>query len=327
VPIKKPVQINKKDCLTTKTYSNPRLEISLKLPACYTINEPHPEYGTSTWLYVMDKTQNQSEETVFLVSSLNSNISDKKAASFEEVARYWKDYYLYSTSTGWVEDQPYVSKESKVTLNEREGIRYTIKFKKNNNTVYWTYIPWNEFGIIKVEYSTHHREAEQILSSIKYLKPAMTQVLLYFDNINKNPGKKQCNSVYAVKRMVPKYYGTNVILNELFKGPTKDEETKGFRSIFSSKTGHLSNGIALDDTKGRDNRVVSLDFEPESFAIVAKNGATTSCGGAEFISSIERTLKQFPEYEKYVDIQKSTVGGNRQIYCDYMQLSKDVCEN
>lgn len=315
------------NCETLKTYTNPRLELSLQLPSCFEVYEPNPDYGASSWIYIDDPRLDEYFKNIFSVSSEGNSIPGKERASFEEVTRSSRDYYLYSTSSGWVEDEPYVSEENQVSFDGKTGIKYTIKFKKKSDVVYWTYIPWNEFYIRKVEYSTHVEKAEQILKSITYLNPEMVQVMVYFDNVNKNPGKTQCDSVYPVSRMIPKYYNTvDLTLNELFKGPTAKEQTDGYRSIFSDKTKNLLNGVIADDSQGKDKRVVYLDFKPEAFAKAEKAGATTSCGGGEFVASIERTLKQFPEYEKYMDIQKSTVGGNRQAYCDYMQMSQEDCQ-
>lgn len=315
------------NCETLKTYTNPRLELSLQLPSCFEVYEPNPDYGTSSWIYIQDPRLSEHLKIIFSISSVGNSVPGKKRASFEEITRYERDYYLYSSSSGWGEYEPYVSEESRANFGGKMGIKYTIKFKKKSDVTYLTYLPWNEFYVRKVEYSTHAEKVEQILKSITYLNPETMQAVVYFDNVNKNPGKIQCGSVYPVSRMIPKYYNTvDLTLNELFKGPTAREQTDGYRSIFSDKTRDLLNGVITDDSRGEDKRVIYLDFKPEAFAKVVEAGATTSCGGGEFIASIERTLKQFPEYEKYVDIQKSTVGGNRQTYCGYMQMGQEDCQ-
>ena len=116
-------------------------------------------------------------------------------------------------------------------------------------------------------------------------------VKVYFTDSNDNPNMEDCGKVKAVYRKAPKTKGVaRAALNELFKGPTKEENEAGLFSWFSKDSKHIlkniniKNGIAY----------VNLDI----WVTENLGNATTSCGSASFFSEIETTLKQFPTVKK-----------------------------
>ena len=116
-------------------------------------------------------------------------------------------------------------------------------------------------------------------------------VKLYFGNDIKNPNTEDCRLVYPVTRKIPKTKAVAfAALQELFKGVTSAEEQQGFTSFSPESTKGILKSVNIV------NKAAYINF---SDAVYQQLGnATTSCGGAYFFSSLERTLKQFPTIKK-----------------------------
>lgn len=112
-------------------------------------------------------------------------------------------------------------------------------------------------------------------------------IKVYFGDSNDNPNIEDCSKVKAVTRTIPKTKAVaRAALNELFKGPTKEEKEAGLFSWFSEDSKHILKNITIKN----GNAYINFDrWVQENLG-----GATSSCGGANFISEIETTLKQFP---------------------------------
>lgn len=133
-------------------------------------------------------------------------------------------------------------------------------------------------------------------------------VTVYFDNLLFNPNAASCSAVFPVKRQLPV---TNIplraALDQLFMGPTDQEKVFGYRSVFSDTTKDLLKSLNVK------NGTVYLDFNRPSALEVVKSGANSSCGHAQFLSSIEMTSKGFVGI-KQVDEKNFTIGGSRSAY-------------
>lgn len=81
------------------------------------------------------------------------------------------------------------------------------------------------------------------------------------------------------------------VLEELLAGPTAHELVSGYTSWFSAETAGMLRSV--DVSEG----VAHVDFE--NFAPLLNN-ASTSCGSASLMSSLDRTVTQFVEIEKAV---------------------------
>lgn len=122
-------------------------------------------------------------------------------------------------------------------------------------------------------------------------KQEMMTVKIYFGDSNDNPNIEDCSKVKAVTRTIPKTKAVaRAALNELFKGPTKEEREARLFSWFSEDSKHILKNINIKN----GNAYVNFDI----WVIENLGGATTSCGGANFLSEIETTLKQFPTVKK-----------------------------
>ena len=71
---------------------------------------------------------------------------------------------------------------------------------------------------------------------------------LFFVTTVDNPNLIDCGKVSAVRRTIPKTEAIGTAtLNELFKGPTADEESKGATSMFSEKTKSILKSLKVRD--------------------------------------------------------------------------------
>ena len=136
---------------------------------------------------------------------------------------------------------------------------------------------------------------------------------LYFDNILFNSNAASCSAVFPVKRQISV---TNVplraALNLLFQGPTEQEQAFGYRSVFSSTTTDLLKSVNVK------NGIVYLDFNRPAALEAVKSGANSSCGHAQFLSSIEKTAMSFSGI-KTVDEKNFTLGGSKSAYLNLLQ--------
>lgn len=136
-------------------------------------------------------------------------------------------------------------------------------------------------------------------------------IKVYFGDSNNNPNIEDCSKVKAVYRKVPKTKAVaRAALNELFKGPTKEEKEAGLFSWFSSDSKHILKNITIK------NGNAYVDFD--KWITENMGNATTSCGGANFISEIETTLKQFPTVKKvFYAIEKNPLE-----FYEWMQIGE-----
>lgn len=119
------------------------------------------------------------------------------------------------------------------------------------------------------------------------------EVTLYFGNEIKNPGSHDCSLVYPVKRTIPKTEAVaRASLEELIKGPTKEERELGYYGTLPVET--KINSINIKDG------ILSIDFSKE----IENNFA--SCSGNYRLTSINKTMMQFPSVKQI----KLGVNGN-----------------
>ena len=121
--------------------------------------------------------------------------------------------------------------------------------------------------------------------------PTNKTVPIFFGNSQKNPNAIDCAAVFSVNRTVALNAGYEALLNQLFAGPTNDEQVQGYYSFFSSSTADtLINVKIVNDTAYinlKDLRTMSPN-------------ASTSCGNAEFLSEIKNTLEQDGKIKKII---------------------------
>ncbi|NNE97580.1 MAG: GerMN domain-containing protein [Pyrinomonadaceae bacterium] len=141
-------------------------------------------------------------------------------------------------------------------------------------------------------------------------KKSMT-VKIYFTDSNDNPNMQDCGKVKAVFRTVPKTKGVaRAALNELFKGPTKQEREAGLFSWFSPESKGLLKNINIK------NGYAYVNFD--GWLVENLGNATTSCGSASFYSEIMTTLMQFPTIKKVF----FAVEGDPAAYYEWMQIGE-----
>lgn len=117
-------------------------------------------------------------------------------------------------------------------------------------------------------------------------------VKLYFGNAIFNPGSPDCSLVYPVERVIPFTEAVaTATLNELIKGPTVEEEKKGYISS-------IPDGVKVNSIK-MEGSTLMIDFNE-----AAINGGG-SCGQLAKRSSLFTTLQQFPTVKNI----KMTVNG------------------
>lgn len=117
-----------------------------------------------------------------------------------------------------------------------------------------------------------------------------TTFKIYFVNYTRQKDKDSCQEVFPVTRTVPKTAAVaKAALEQLFAGPTKEEQKKAYSSFFSDKTKSLLISVKIK------NQAAYVNLKKlEAFL---SSGANSSCGGGTF-SQIEQTLLQFPTIKK-----------------------------
>ncbi len=116
------------------------------------------------------------------------------------------------------------------------------------------------------------------------------RIKLYFLNEKFDPNLEDCNKVHAVERTIPKTQAVaKAALEELFRGVTPDESSKGFVSFSPEETKGILKSVKIK------NKAAYINFNK---AVYEQMGtATTSCGSG-FFASVEETLFQFPTIKK-----------------------------
>jgi hypothetical protein len=131
-----------------------------------------------------------------------------------------------------------------------------------------------------------------------------TTLLVYFSNFQLT---EDCQTVFPLPREVitdePKE-----ILEELFQGPTAEEKEAGYSSWFSEETKDILLGIEFPE-----EGLAQVDLIDIRLIIP---GANSSCGSAQFISSVEETLKQFEEIERVL----ISLEGDAEAFYEWMQI-------
>ena len=137
------------------------------------------------------------------------------------------------------------------------------------------------------------------------------QIKIYFPNSKRDSG--DCGArVYPVTRTIPKTKAVaKAALEQLFAGPTNEEQAKGFYSDFSDATSSLLISVNI---RNRHAYVNMRDLTGTS----SIGNFTTSCGGSNFFGQVESTLKQFSGVRK---IFFAFEGDPSHIY-DWMQIGE-----
>jgi spore germination protein GerM len=115
---------------------------------------------------------------------------------------------------------------------------------------------------------------------------ATTELRVYFNNAQRASSGADCAIVFPLPRQMPKTEGVAAAaLRQLFAGPSEAERAAGYRSPFSAASAHLLKRVFIE----HGTAYVDL-HDPRSLL----PGVTSSCGAAEFVAQVERTLRQFP---------------------------------
>lgn len=137
-------------------------------------------------------------------------------------------------------------------------------------------------------------------------------VRVYFNN---KGSEIDCKKVFPIDRKIAYNENkTQAALQELFKGPYKAEEKLGFNSVFSLKTANAVKDIKVV------NKVSYINLE--DIRKIVPN-ASTSCGAALFMASINQTMKHNSSTQK----NYFAIDGNPQTFYDWMQIGCDKKEN
>lgn len=149
-----------------------------------------------------------------------------------------------------------------------------------------------------------------MLVSFGQKKETMT-IKVYFSDTANLETFENCGKVRAVTRTIPKTKAVaRAALEELFKGPTREEEKMGLSSVFHEGTKSILLSLKIKNGAA----YVNLDKS----VIETLGSATTSCGGAGYDASVEKTLKQFPTVKKIF----FAINGDPAMYYDWMQIGE-----
>ena len=115
-----------------------------------------------------------------------------------------------------------------------------------------------------------------------------TTIKVFFGNSELDPQALDCQNVFEIEREVAKTQGiSRVALEELFKGPTENEENEGF---FTS----INAGVKIQSLSIKDG-VAKVDFDEQLEYQVGG-----SCRVAAIRAQITETLKQFPTVDSVI---------------------------
>lgn len=120
---------------------------------------------------------------------------------------------------------------------------------------------------------------------------------VYFNNTKQNPEMLDCRLAYSVQRPVS---GTapyeEQALRALFAGPTDSEREAGYQSFFNTTTAKILRNVRVVENVALVNLKDLRTLIPN---------ANSSCGSAQFLAEIEKTLKEFPHiYQVYMAIDE-----------------------
>jgi hypothetical protein len=128
---------------------------------------------------------------------------------------------------------------------------------------------------------------EQVEIPIKIEKTEITKVNVFFNN-NKMDPEFSCNKVFPTEREIPKTQAVaRAALEELLKGPTKEEKAAGFIT-------NINSGVKIQSLV-IESGVARVDFDEQLEYQVGG-----SCRVAAISAEIVQTLKQFPTVQEVV---------------------------
>ncbi|HSL56957.1 MAG TPA: cell wall-binding repeat-containing protein [Acidimicrobiales bacterium] len=133
--------------------------------------------------------------------------------------------------------------------------------------------------------------------------PATTTVRVYFAN---EAMGDPCGEVFGVERQVVGPAVATAALAELLRGPTEAERGAGYSSWFSSATEGYLNSVSVADGLAR------ADFR--DFSGIIPN-ASTACGSAALLASLDATLTQFST----VDTTRYSFDGSETAFYEWLQ--------
>jgi len=139
---------------------------------------------------------------------------------------------------------------------------------------------------------------------------------VYFGNGKLNPNAADCSLVFPVEReALSSQDQTVAALNLLFAGPTEAEKTQGYFSFFSSDTHDLFRQLKVE------NEIAYVDLK--DFRRIIPN-ANSSCGGAQFLSALDTTVKNInPNIKKVI----YSIEGEPSTFYEWMQIGCDETNN
>jgi len=135
-------------------------------------------------------------------------------------------------------------------------------------------------------------------------------IKLFFHNEKLNPEMISCTKAFPTTRKIPKTSApARAALDELFKGVTDEEKSKGFWSFDRESTTGIVKGLRVK------NGAAYLNFTKRAFETLGN--ATTSCGSG-FFPMVEGTLMQFKSIKKVY----YAVEGNADDFYEWMQVGE-----
>ena len=145
----------------------------------------------------------------------------------------------------------------------------------------------------------------------------VTQFRVFFNNDTLTGGRTECDAVFPVARATPASPDpVATALESLFLGPSTAERARGYRSFFSQRTVNLLKRVQIKS----GTAYVDLRDQRSELA-----GATSSCGSAEFLSQILRTLGEFPDVNRVI----FAIEGDPAQFYDWLEMecapSNDNC--
>jgi spore germination protein GerM len=146
-----------------------------------------------------------------------------------------------------------------------------------------------------------------------------TTLKVHFGKEGLATGDAACRQVAPVIRTVPKTQGVaRAALQELFRGPTPEERSEGYYSMFSDSTRSLLKAVRIV------NGTAYVDLHDPTQLLP---GATSSCGSMEFFSQVEATLTQFPTVDRVI----FAIEGQPRLFYEWMEMdcdqSNDHCDD
>jgi spore germination protein GerM len=135
-------------------------------------------------------------------------------------------------------------------------------------------------------------------------------IVVYYPNEQRKPEDvTDCSLVYGTERTIDS--SANIFekkLNELFKGPTEEEQDQGYSSFFSAETEDILQQVVVEDN------IAYVDLSDIRDIIPSAN---SSCGSQQFIASVEETIKHDNRNIEKVII---AINGNPETFYEWMQI-------